>query len=322
MLLRLLTALLILSGCVGYEGAPEDLSFVAADGVHLAGTLVIPETETREFPAVVVLHGSEPATRSLGYRAIANIFLERGVAVLLYDKRGAGDSGGDHGARTFETLLRDAQAALAAVRAHPDVDPDAVGVVASSESGWFTPELAERDSNLAFVVNKSSPCESWRQTVAWELYHEALDAGADSASATDQVSIFEQIWAYRLTPNPSVKSDIESTLAEWADRPHSVLPETLNSVSESYVARVRYDPSEALARLATPTLYVYGETDVAVPSARCAAALEALSETGRPVTVRIVEGEGHELGGVGLTGYRLAPEFIKAAGDFAARHAR
>lgn len=322
MLPRRLAALLLvpLAGCVGYDGVPEEVAFEAPDGARLAGTLVLPEAGAQGVPAVVVLHGSEPATRSLGYRALANVFLTRGMAAFLYDKRGAGASEGDHDERTFEALLGDAQAALAAVRTHPAVDPDAVGVVAASESGWFAPELAVRDGRLAFVVGKSAPCGSWRETVAWEVYHEALGAGADSATARAQVEVLEEVWAYRLAPEAGRRSAVEAALAEWAGHPASVLPEALEPVGASYVARVGYDPAPSLARLETPALYVYGEEDVAVPAAPCAARLGALADAGRPVDVLVVEGEGHELGGVGPTGYRLAPAFEEAAGTFAARH--
>src|SRR5262245_55936714 len=64
---------------------------VAASNVQLAGTLYVPKSELH-VPAVVFVHGAGPAVRSDGYRELAEHFAGRGVAALIYDKRGCGAS--------------------------------------------------------------------------------------------------------------------------------------------------------------------------------------------------------------------------------------
>ncbi len=92
----LLLIVAILIGCASLRGPSVEVNFRSSDGVELAGTLVIPKQAALPAPAVVLLHGAEAATRNFASRMHANIFLKRGIAVLLYDKRGAGKSGGDH----------------------------------------------------------------------------------------------------------------------------------------------------------------------------------------------------------------------------------
>jgi predicted acyl esterase len=59
----------------------------------LAGTLIPPEGEG-PFPAVAILHGSGPDTRAT-YLPDATMLARAGVAALIYDKRGTGESFGD-----------------------------------------------------------------------------------------------------------------------------------------------------------------------------------------------------------------------------------
>jgi hypothetical protein len=61
------------------------------------------------------------------------------------------------------------------MRQQPGIDTGGVGVSAANESGWFTPELAERIGDLAFVVNKVGPCESCIETFYFEVYNHMID---------------------------------------------------------------------------------------------------------------------------------------------------
>jgi hypothetical protein len=59
---------------------------------------------------------------------------------------------------------------------------------------------------------------------------------------------------------------------------------------------------------------------VNVPTAQCVERRTRLREAGKPVSFHVFEGEGHELGGVGLGGYRFVEGYAKLLGDFAERH--
>src|SRR5687767_2670018 len=57
-------------------------------GATLAGSVLIPE---KTFAAVVIVHGSDPVKREMEF---AKRLAKEGIAVLTYDKRGVGESGG------------------------------------------------------------------------------------------------------------------------------------------------------------------------------------------------------------------------------------
>jgi dipeptidyl aminopeptidase/acylaminoacyl peptidase len=79
----------------------------------LAGVLITPSTKG-PHPAVVYIEGSGDRTRDdacCGNVEIRSV-LTRGVAFLLYDKRGTGSSGGDWHTSSFQDLAADALAGV------------------------------------------------------------------------------------------------------------------------------------------------------------------------------------------------------------------
>jgi hypothetical protein len=318
----LLLAVITFGGCARYVGPSQDVTFASHDGVELEGTLVFPEGTTGKVPAVILLHGAEAAARNFAYRMHANIFLTRGMAVLLYDKRGAGESGGDHAAASYAQFIDDALAGIDLLRHRPEIDAARIGIVGASESGWLTPEIAERSGHVAFVINKSGPSLSWRQTVAWEIYNELLDDGVSDTAAREQTVVFQRLWTYYIAPSPDEEKALTETLGPWEGRTESRLPVALEAVTPARAQRIAYDPTPFLERLTTPTLYVYGSEDPIVPVAQCVERLTALRNRGQPVSFHVFEGEGHELGGVGLTGYQFVEGYGQRLGDFAEQHVK
>jgi len=325
-LLLIIAATLSFTGCVSVEGDAEELAFTGAGGTRLQATLLTPrETGDSQLPAIVLLHGAEKATRKrLVYKLTANVFLERGIAVLVYDKRGAGESEGDHDTSTYAQLVEDAISAVRFLRQHPRVDGDRVGILGISESGWLTPEIAERSGKIAFVINKVGSPLSVRDTVAWEVYNEMLDDGVAENSARKQTDIYRRIWEYRIAPTTDERSAIEDTLAKWNRKPDSQLPAELREVSNSYVADISYDPTPYLERLDVPMLYLYGRHDVNIPTRESVQRLAVLAAQGKPITSFVFENEGHELGGFTPLPplYKFTDGYATLIGDFAEQHVK
>src|SRR4051812_25151081 len=71
----------------------EPVTF-SSQGVLLSGTLYLPK-QGGQFPAIVIVHGSGKMPRSF-YHYWADHWVRRGYAVLSYDKRGTGRSGGEY----------------------------------------------------------------------------------------------------------------------------------------------------------------------------------------------------------------------------------
>jgi hypothetical protein len=68
----------------------EAVQFTSEDGTTLAGLLTIPEGEG-PFPAIMMLHGSEPGTKdNFGNQQMTAFMASQGIAIMKYDKRGVG----------------------------------------------------------------------------------------------------------------------------------------------------------------------------------------------------------------------------------------
>lgn len=126
----------------------EGVRFQSA-GVTLEGTVLVPdEASPGRKPAMALVHGAGPHTRE-DYRAEAEAFAQGGIVTLIYDKRTKGYSEFE---RSYELLAGDALAAVRALHARPDVNPDAVGLWGLSEGGWVVPIAASRSDEVGFVV--------------------------------------------------------------------------------------------------------------------------------------------------------------------------
>jgi uncharacterized protein len=123
------------------------------DGALLGGTLYLP-TSARANPALVWVHGGGAEAR-LRWGSFVRRFIDAGVAVASFDKRGVGESGGkccpgDTG--HFNLLTADTVGAVSAVRRAPGVDPGRVGMLGASQAGWIVPRAAVDSGHVAFVV--------------------------------------------------------------------------------------------------------------------------------------------------------------------------
>lgn len=121
----------------------------------LAGTLYLPESDSRQRAAVVFAHGSGEQDRH-GYASIISLMAQRlaraGMVVLTYDKRGVVESEGDWRSAGFEQLASDAAAGLAFLRGRPDVDAARTGFGGSSQAGWVVAKAIEKGAEPAFTM--------------------------------------------------------------------------------------------------------------------------------------------------------------------------
>src|SRR5262249_54344925 len=126
----------------------------------LAGTLTMPPGAW-PHPAVVYVSGSGNTLREESHW-LDGLFVSHGIAVLAYDKRGVGQSGGVcpgslASETTIATLAGDAAAARC-LSALPGIDRGRVGFYGISQGGWIIPQAAVRANGVAsWAVIESGP---------------------------------------------------------------------------------------------------------------------------------------------------------------------
>jgi pimeloyl-ACP methyl ester carboxylesterase len=297
---------------------------IFATDAELAGELVLPQGDG-PFPALVFLHGRGCSDRGFGV-ALGRLLADYGVAVLAYDKRGAGDSGGEC-ATDFAHTVDDAAAAVAWARARPEIDADRVGVLGTSAGAWTAQAIAARgldDADLdppAFIVTWYGPATSiarqqydsmaaFAETLGYDEARLAainrvldltLDDGGDPAGAYAEMKAIEaQAEAEGWKEEVFVSDDF---------------PPSADAMDQIWLRRHRFDPAPSLRRLSdTPYLAVFGTDDDVVPYAINAAALREALETAGNTRFEIVGAAdmGH--------GIRRDAEMRELPGGVAYRH--
>ncbi len=165
-----------------------DLRFTCV-GAPQAGSLFLP-IGNGPFPAVVWVHASGEHTR-LTWGSEVAAFIQAGIALFSYDKRGVGQSQGeccpgDDG--HFNLLTADAAGAVQALRSRAEIAPDEIGLIGPSQAGWIVPRAAN-ESHAAFVALASGST----LTVGQNQVYEQLAGGENGPSGMPKNEIAERL---------------------------------------------------------------------------------------------------------------------------------
>ena len=162
-------------------------------GTTLAVTLSLP-AGPGPHPAVVLITGSGPQNRDeeiegipgyAPFRWIAEYLSARGIAVLRYDDRGVGQSGGDFATATSADFADDAEAAFNYLRDRPEIAPARIGILGHSEGAMVAAKAAVRQPEVAFVVSLAGTAVTGYETIVRQVELILLAAGQspDEAAA-------------------------------------------------------------------------------------------------------------------------------------------
>jgi fermentation-respiration switch protein FrsA (DUF1100 family) len=130
----------------------EEISFTTDDGLELEGWYV----PSKNRAAVIAFPGRK------GPQQQARMLVRHGYGVLLFDRRGEGDSDGDPNALGWAGD-RDLKAAVAFLQDRTDVDPDRIGGIGRSVGGELMLETAAETDALKAVVSEGAGIRSVRE---------------------------------------------------------------------------------------------------------------------------------------------------------------
>jgi uncharacterized protein len=123
----------------------EEVSFTTADGLRLRGWYV----PSRNGAAVISFPGRK------GTQKPARLLARHGYGVLLFDRRGEGESQGDPNGWGWEGY-RDVDAAVRYLQSRPDVEPARIGGIGLSVGGEMMLEAAARSRGLKALVSEGA----------------------------------------------------------------------------------------------------------------------------------------------------------------------
>ena len=316
-----------------FGGSVETVYF-HSDEITLRGWFVKPGG-AGPHPAVIILHGSGPETGdSAAARVMTNALLRSDVSVLTYDKRGVGGSGGDFVKTAYGDFIEDGIRAVQYLKSRSDVATDAIGLLGSSEGGWFAPEIAHRTGDVSFIINRVGPPLPWIETNLWEARHDLMADGVLGDVLDESLRIRDMVWRFVLEvdADPALAGGekwkrIDAALAGF-DVSHGSYIKKLPDYDPAFYGRlaayIGYDPQPYIERLSIPMLYVFAGEDENVPTAEAVAYLQALqTQEGKDVEFRVIPGVKHNmLSAAALFSGGFDPAFIDLIGPWAATKAR
>jgi dipeptidyl aminopeptidase/acylaminoacyl peptidase len=273
------------AGGIDYS-APAGAAFTAEEvtipvsSYSLAGTLLVPKTGKRAYPAVVMITGSGLQTRDsriplpgleqyAPFRQIAERLAANGVAVLRADDRGIGGSTGRETLEnaTTTSLAEDTRAQIAWLRGRKEIDPQRIIVIGHSEGASIAAMIGASDPKLAAVVMMAGVAKRGAD-VSFEQQEDMLRSDTTMTEAT------------RASLREKQKEAVKTILAGG-----EIPGQTFNAWSREYFA---YDPLPTVRKVKQPLLILQGELDRQVYAAHAAMLADAARAAGnKSVTVKV-----------------------------------
>ena len=254
---------------------------------------------------MVLLSDSGPQSREVevsGYRMfgqLADYLSRHGVAVLRFDDRGVGKSGGTYATATTSDFVTDARAALAFLRARPLISSHRVGLVGHGE-GANVALLAAAQSGRApaFVVSLAGYGQPGHEVLLRQQGEIMRLIGADPAQVKAARDVYQRtVNIIRQTPDNGVARTKVAALLAGA-----------NTGLDASMARARaiqmtspwsryffdFDPQAQLAKVQCSVLLLNGTADLQVSPRRNMTPLHrALSRAKRTVVSVKLDGVNH-----------------------------
>lgn len=266
----------------------EEVVFSNND-VTLAGTLTLPLT-SKHHPAVVLLHGSGPLNRDqeiFGMKPfwiIADHLTRKGIAVLRYDSRGVGGSGGAVYQFTLQDVAEDALSAIRYLKTRNDIIPVQIGLCGQSQGAVVAPLAASRSEDVAFII-----CLAGFGITGEEAHIAQMTAIAKTDEASEQeieelVENMKQIInlireeAIEAKIKPLIKTMLKNHCVSMSQESKKETKEDdktadaqIDCVLSMYISPwfrffIDYDPKPALEQVQCPALFLFGELDTQVPA--------------------------------------------------------
>jgi pimeloyl-ACP methyl ester carboxylesterase len=248
----------------------QDVKF-KSQGVTLAGSILIPK---KIFAAVVIVHGSDPVKREMEF---AKTLAKEGIAVLTYDKRGVGESGGIYvgpsvGTNNIDStnlnlLSLDASEAINTFRTYLKKIP--IGLIGFSQAGWIIPLTAEKNKHVNFMVIFSGPVITSLEQLRFQFY-----TNGD-----------ENFW------DTHTESDAREHIKNDPDK----------------YQFVETDPQRQLRKLIIPGLWIFGGKDIQIPVKLSIENLDRLKTLGKKYEYNLFPTLGHN------TSFSKLPEPVEKA---------
>lgn len=257
-----------------------------SDGDRVNARLVLPNGKG-PFPAVVLCQGLGSTWDRNAQPALAGALAERGIASLMFDHRGLGESEGARGRYFPWSQVEDIRSAITYLTALPEIAERAVGLSGASFGGANAITAGALDDRVTAIFAACAFAEgsTWMRDIRryWE-WEDFLDRLRASRVRQAREGVFEMVALDEiLIRDPEGQAYADAMAAESGPR---------ELVALELAARIlEYSPLDHVKRISPrPLMLLHGSNDRMIPADHALRLADLAGENKRLV---LVEGAGH-----------------------------
>ena len=293
----------------------EPIEFRNAD-VRLSGLLFTPAA-SKPAPALVFIGGTGYSTADRSYElSMLETFLEKGIAVLYFDKRGCGRSGGNWRTSTLADLADDALAAAHALMARKEIDAKCVGFWGVSEGGWIAPLAASKDPRIAFFVDHGGPAVSPLEDELDDLTAGIRSVGFSGDDLEIAMALARALVDFYRSHDalPSFEAVLEAAKSRpWWSRFQARIPQREEDWRvQWWRKRGEHDSGATWKAVRVPALVLIGAEDSTMDRPKNLALYESMRASNPQIELRVVPAADHGL----RAGGKIVDGVLESASDW------
>lgn len=248
--------------------------------ISLSGTLTMPKGRG-PFPAVVLVTGSGAQNRDeeiLNHKpflVLSDYLTRNGIAVLRYDDRGVGQSGGKFDGATTSDFAYDAQAAYNFLSKTKKINKKRIGIIGHSEGAMVAPMVAASDSTVKFIVLLAGPGVPIDQLMLKQTEVTSRFAGISEEEIAISLELNRKFYDILLNEKDDAQAKIKieqivqdhlnSMPLEISKQISDELPQlTKTMLSPWFRYFINFNPEHFLRQINCPVLAINGSKDCQV----------------------------------------------------------
>lgn len=282
----------------------QEISFESkVDKINLKGTLTLPQTKGK-YPLVIIISGSGPQNRDgdmfghKPYYVLADHLSEKGIAVLRFDERGAGESEGNFETSSLMDFMDDVESAVEFLLRDKNLNISSLGLMGHSIGGLIAPKLASENKSIDFVIMLAGPGVHGDELMLSQKAATERLMGFNEMQVAQGQNLMKGVYN-EVTKSEMEGQELKKSLHEYLIGLYGALipldqrNDLVNQVTTPEVSGlIRTKPYEYLSLLECPVLALNGSKDLQVTASANLSAIEASLENKGHKKNKILKLEG------------------------------
>jgi len=271
---------------------------IESKGANLSAEIYKPKTKSLH-PALVLLPGSYRNYPKSGLAFDADFFVKLGFEVLIFDKRGSGESTGNSITATYDNLAEDAVACLEILNKRETINKSKIGLWGFSQGAMLLPFVASKTDIPSFLIAISPEIHGAYEAAAFSDSLRVVNSGNSSEeghiAAESHRKVAEMI--RNGSDYKEVLSFINSNAQKYSFMNQTGLYDRVVIDKENfegfYWSGRKYNFYNYWKNLDIKTLCVFGEDDSYVDAIRNVKTLKSFNNT--KIETKLFSGASHPL---------------------------